>query len=178
MKLQDCYEKYRNYGDIAVDQYYIPVYERYIEKRIDVCLLCIGVYKGYSLMMWQEFFNGDSLMHNAFILGIDNTVDNLRCPVNVYLGDIADSEVRKSIITPVFGKHWDYVIDNGHHSLENQIAAFGELFPYLADHAVYFIKNIPWDGIEKLTAAIPNGTLYDFRENSGRWDDILYVVRK
>ena len=183
MNLQECYEMYRDDDDMGGDKggthSYIPIYEKYMDRRTDVCLLEIGVHKGHSLMMWQRFFNGDSLMDNAFILGVDVTLENLIHPVNVYLGDITKSEVAKAVRKPIFGDSWDYIIDDGSHAVEDQIAAFVELFPALKKGAIYFIEDITGDeGIEKLTAAIPGGKIYDFRESSGRWDDILLVMEK
>jgi cephalosporin hydroxylase len=166
-------------GDKGGGHSYIEFYEQHITKKTDVCLLEIGVHKGHSLMMWQEYLNGDSLMDNAFVLGVDIDISKLIFPVNVMLGDAAKEETCKKLRRPIFGQSWDYVIDDGSHVVEDQIATFGYLFPWLNKGSIYFIEDVTGDdGIERLTAAIPGGEVFDFRERSGRWDDIIYMIQR
>lgn len=178
--LNELFQKYQGSDDRGGDKgsthSYLDLYSVELTKKVDVCLLEIGVYMGHSLMMWQEFFNGDSFMDNAFILGVDIDLSNLKFPVVVLLGDATQEETCRKIQS---GFKWDYVIDDGSHAVEDQITTFNYLFPSLPQGAKYFIEDVTGDeGVEALTAAIPGGEVFDFRDKSGRWDDILYLVRK
>lgn len=183
MSLRECYEKYKFDDDMGGDKggshSYIEFYEQQITKRVDVCLLEIGVHMGHSLMMWHEFFNGDALVSNAFILGVDLDISKLAFPVNVMIGDATKESTCAKLQRPVFGLSWDYVIDDGSHVPDDQITTFRYLFPHLGMGSKYFIEDVNGDGgIEALVTAIPGGKVFDFREKSGRWDDIIYMVEK
>jgi hypothetical protein len=119
--------------------HYFPIYERHLARYrgLPVRVLEIGVYRGGSLELLRHFLGPD-----AYLVGID--IDEVaqaavggRHPVEI--GDQADSE----FLLRVAEKHgpFDIVIDDGGHSMRQQIASVEILFPILKDDGTYLVED-------------------------------------
>jgi len=121
-------------------QGYFEIYHRHFAQfrgRSPV-VLEIGVFHGGSLQMWRDYFGP-----GARIVGID--VDP-RCrqfeeaQINVLIGDQQDraflAEVRRLL------PRVDIVIDDGGHTMGQQITSFEELYPHLQPRGVYLCEDI------------------------------------
>ena len=121
-------------------QGYFDIYHRHFAQfrgRSPV-VLEIGVFQGGSLQMWRDYFGP-----GARIVGID--VDP-RCrqfeeaQISVLIGDQQDrgflAEVKRQL------PHIDIVIDDGGHTMPQQITSFEELYPHLQPHGVYLCEDI------------------------------------
>ena len=101
-------------------------------------VLEIGVFHGGSLQMWKEYFGP-----GARIVGID--IDP-RCrqfeeeQISVMIGDQADrgflAEVRQRL------PQIDIVIDDGGHTMQQQITSFEELYPHVQPRGIYLCEDI------------------------------------
>ena len=120
--------------------HYFEIYHRHFASfrgRAPV-VLEIGVFQGGSLQMWKEYFGP-----GARIVGLD--IDP-RCSrfeeeqISVMIGDQADrgflAEVRRRL------PHIDIVIDDGGHTMPQQITSFEELYPHLQPNGVYLCEDI------------------------------------
>jgi hypothetical protein len=110
-------------------------FEQFKEKPIRV--LEIGVEQGGSLAVWKEYF---PLAH---IVGIDIDESCRRFEsdrIHVHIGDQADAAflARVSKLEGPF----DIVIDDGGHTMRQQIVSFEALFPLLNDKGVYVIEDL------------------------------------
>jgi hypothetical protein len=125
---------------IAKWDHYFEIYHRHLQsyRGRSPVVLEIGVYHGGSLQMWKDYFGP-----GARIVGID--VDP-RCrqfeeeQVSVMIGDQEDraflAEVRQRL------PQVDIVIDDGGHTMRQQITSFEELYPHVQPQGVYLCEDI------------------------------------
>ena len=101
-------------------------------------VLEIGVYHGGSLQMWKKYFG-----RGAEIIGldIDDRTQALSEPgARVIIGDQSDRSFLqrlRSDIGPV-----DIVIDDGGHTMNQQIVSFEELWPTVKDGGLYLAEDL------------------------------------
>lgn len=120
--------------------HYFDIYHNHFSRfrGRSVTVLEIGVFKGGSLQMWKNYFGP-----NAEIYGVD--IDP-RCKameedqIQVYIGDQADRSFLRKLgdeIGPI-----DILIDDGGHTMTQQITTFEELYPYVSATGVYLIEDL------------------------------------
>jgi hypothetical protein len=121
--------------------HYFEIYHRHLERFRGrrVVVLEFGVSHGGSLQMWRDYFG-----RRARIYGVD--IDP-RCErlgrgrrTKVFIGDQADREFLKSVLAatgPV-----DVLIEDGGHTMEQQIATFEEFYPHMKEDGVFLIEDL------------------------------------
>lgn len=150
----------------------------------NIRLLEIGVRTGASIALWANFFR------NVEIIGLDvEDVGTAAGPVPEYLDYPSVKFYCNDAYNPEFAQSlagsFSIMIDDGPHSLISQ-KRFVELYlPKLADGGVLIIEDIQRDYRDsyQLMKALPKGNkfifeVYDFRAQSGAYDDFLFVVRQ
>lgn len=120
--------------------HYFEIYERHFSRYRgrDVCVVEIGVYKGGSLQMWKHYFG-----RQARIVGVD--VDPAcsafaEPQIDIVIGDQADRGFLRSLRERI--PSIDILIDDGGHTMQQQIATFEELFPHIAPDGVYLCEDL------------------------------------
>ena len=121
-------------------QHYLEVYHRHFASfrgRRPV-VIEIGVSQGGSLQMWKRYFGP-----GARIVGVDidpRCRDFAEESVEVMIGDQTDrafhAELRRRY------PRVDIVIDDGGHTMTQQIVTFEELFPHLQPNGVYLCEDV------------------------------------
>src|SRR5579863_1181700 len=107
--------------------HYFDIYDRHFKKYKGkkVVVLEFGVFHGGSLQMWKDYFG-----RKARIIGVD--IDP-RCKsleesqVTIYIGDQENRQFLRKLakkISPI-----DIVIEDGGHTMGQQIATFEEIYP-------------------------------------------------
>jgi hypothetical protein len=136
-------EKYfnENTGN-AVDKWkhYFEIYDRYFSKfrGTDVHFVEFGVWHGGSLQMWKHYFGP-----KARIFGVDI---NPACKqleeeqVRIFIGDQADKTFLKSIADAV--PRIDVLLDDGGHSMEQQINTFEALYDRIDANGIYMCEDM------------------------------------
>lgn len=120
--------------------HYFEVYHRHFERfrNNPVTILEIGVWGGGSLQMWKDYF-GESCR----IIGIDimeecKNYEEER--IKIYIGSQEDRDFLKKV------KHEnpkiDIIIDDGGHTMNQQIVTFEELYPHLSENGVYLCEDL------------------------------------
>jgi hypothetical protein len=144
--------------------HYFDIYERHFARfrGKSICLVEFGVSQGGSLQMWREYFGPQ-----ATIYGIDI---NPNCKqfegngVHIVIGDQEDRAFLRSLaqtLPPV-----DILIDDGGHTMRQQIHTFEELFPVVQPHGVYLVEDLHtsywanWGGGHK-----KRGTFIEYSKN-------------
>lgn len=137
--LQDLFDRHSG-RETKKWLHYLEIYHRHFKRyrgRSPV-VLEIGVRHGGSLELWHEYF-GPGLS----LYGIDVSPECRRLEddnTRILIGDQADraflAQVRREI-PPV-----DILIDDGGHTMEQQIATFEELYPHVKDHGVYLCEDL------------------------------------
>jgi hypothetical protein len=130
-----------NSGGQPLDKWvhYFPIYERHLAsyRGRAVRVLEIGVYRGGGLELLRSYLGPE-----AYLVGID--IDQAaraavrgRCPIEI--GDQADPD----FLRKVAAEHgpFDVVIDDGGHTMRQQVTSVETLFPLLADGASYIVED-------------------------------------
>jgi methyltransferase family protein len=120
--------------------HYFDIYHRHFERFRDrpVTIVEFGVFKGGSLQMWRHYFGP-----RAHIVGVDI---NPRCAdladgdTEILIGDQEDREFLRSLAQRL-GKV-DIVIDDGGHTMLQQLTTFEEFWPHIADGGVYLVEDL------------------------------------
>lgn len=122
--------KWIDYFDV-----YHRIFRRYRERPIR--FLEIGVQNGGSLRMWRDYFGPQ-----AILIGVDVDPRCLKMEAEgyeIWIGDQAD---------PAFWQQFsekhpslDVIIDDGGHTMTQQIVTFQSLFPRLADGGTYLCED-------------------------------------
>jgi predicted O-methyltransferase YrrM len=119
---------------------YFPEYDfcfsAYREKPVR--LLEIGVAEGGSLATWEAYFpNAEQ------IVGLDIKPECAKFTEGkrkVYIGSQTDRELLQSISAKE--GPFDIIIDDGGHTMKQQIVSFETLFPMLKDGGIYVIEDL------------------------------------
>lgn len=120
--------------------HYFDIYERHFQKfrNKEIVILEIGVSQGGSLQMWKEYF-GDK----AKIYGID--IDP-RCKeleeenIQIFIGSQSDRKFLREVKNSI--PKIDLLIDDGGHSMKQQIVSYEELFSHVKDDGTYLCEDI------------------------------------
>ena len=120
---------------------YFDVYERHLNKFINKSprVLEIGIQRGGSIELWQKYF-GDG----CEIIGIDIDPNCLSLSydknIKIHIGDQSDTKFLEKLIF-LYG-NFDIIVDDGGHSMIQQITTLQTLYPYLNIGGVYIIEDV------------------------------------
>ncbi len=145
-------------------EHYFEIYDRHFSRYrgTAVNMLEIGVYQGGSLQMWKEYFGP-----KAQIWGVD--VDP-KCKafeeeqIRVLIGDQENRDFLRSLVRTL--PRLDILLDDGGHSMKQQIHTFEELFRHVDDNGVYLCEDMhtsyrtAWGGKYK-----GSGTFVEYSKN-------------
>lgn len=120
--------------------HYFEIYERHFARfrHQPICLVEFGVSQGGSLQMWREYFGAQALIYGVDI--------NPSCRqfeddgIKIVIGDQEDRSFLKSLarsLPPV-----DILIDDGGHTMRQQIHTFEEIFPVVQPNGVYLVEDL------------------------------------
>ena len=122
-------------ADEKLSKHYLEVYEHHFdsirEKPLEI--LEIGVQGGGSLRMWRDYFP------NARITGLDI---NKKCKkhrgdrIDIVIGDQEDTELLESL------GNFDIIIDDGGHTMKQQIMSFEVLWKHINSGGVYVLEDL------------------------------------
>ena len=179
MHLQEAYKNYTypyGWGDKGTCHSYIDIYEEQMTKKSKIDILEIGVKRGHSIKMWQDYFT------DSKVYGIDITLDEVEFDdlQNVY---ICNATSQEQVDTTFKNKKFNYIVDDGSHIINEQIQAFDVFWPRIKKGGKYFIEDI--DGQQAIDA-ISNHlnakgiefVLFDNREVKGLWNDMIFMMTK
>jgi hypothetical protein len=121
-------------------QHYFEIYDRHFRRfrGRDVRVVEFGVSHGGSLAMWRDYFG-----RRAHIVGVDINPEcaTLAGPgIDIVIGDQEDRDFLRTI-----GERWpriDVLIDDGGHTMAQQIATFDVLFPRVHADGVYLCEDL------------------------------------
>ncbi|MCK9369307.1 class I SAM-dependent methyltransferase [Candidatus Dojkabacteria bacterium] len=141
MVLQDIF-----YNDVTLksDKWlpYFKVYEQYLSKfrNKSPVVVEVGVQGGGSLQMWRKYFGEDASIHG---IDIDESVlehskyydDNIK----LYIGDQSSSSFWDTFLVGV--PKIDVFVDDGGHSMNQQINTFIKVFSHINEGGVYICED-------------------------------------
>ena len=121
-------------------RHYFEIYDRHFSRLRGrkINILEIGIMHGGSLQMWQNYFNG-----NAMIYALDINPECKKFEsenVKVYIGSQEDKKFLQQLAKEL--PPLDLLIDDGGHSMKQQITTFQELYDKVKDDGVYLIEDL------------------------------------
>ena len=137
------YEKEKTLG-IDKWSHYFDIYDNHFKRFTETVpnILEVGVARGGSLEMWNYYFNG-----NCNLYGVDIDQRCLRIPrmlnasnIQINIGDQSDRNFWRKYLNdkPKF----DIVIEDGGHTMIQQIVTFEEVFGHVAENGVYLCEDL------------------------------------
>ena len=121
--------------------HYFEIYDRHFSRfrGEPITVVEFGVSQGGSLRMWKEYF-GEKVQ----LIGVDINPDCKRFEapgVRIVIGDQQDRaflrEFTKTLSSPI-----DVFIDDGGHTMEQQIRTYEEVFGFVSPYGVYLIEDL------------------------------------
>jgi len=120
--------------------HYFGIYERHFSRfqSKEIVMLEIGVSQGGSLQMWKHYFGS-----KVKIYGID--IDP-KCKqfeeenVEIFIGSQSDRTFLRGIKAKIPAV--DILIDDGGHTMKQQIVTFEELFDHIKEDGVYVCEDL------------------------------------
>lgn len=121
-------------------KHYFEIYDRHLSKYrgTDVHVVEFGVFHGGSLQMWKDYFGA-----KAKIYGIDINPDCQQLEaeqIKIIIGDQENREFLRSLTNLI--PRIDVLIDDGGHTMKQQINTFEELFPSITQDGVYLCEDL------------------------------------
>ena len=119
--------------------HYFPIYDKWFKdfRNTDVVFVEVGVNHGGSMQMWKNYFGKD-----AKIIGVDI---NERCKkfeedqISIEIGSQEDvnfwNEFKKKY------PRVDVFLDDGGHTMNQQLVTLQEMFPHVRDGGVYVCED-------------------------------------
>lgn len=119
--------------------HYFDIYDRHFSRfrGRDIVMVEIGVYHGGSLGMWKAYFGP-----RARLVGVDINPRAQKFAddqVTIVIGDQSDRAFLRSLRERY--PRIDLLLDDGGHSMEQQIATFEELYDAVAEDGVYMVED-------------------------------------
>ena len=141
-KSSDLELYFRNNNKRLIDKWnhYFDIYERHFSKfrGKEITILEIGVSHGGSLQMWKNYFGS-----KAKIYGIDI---NPKCKeleeegIEIFIGSQTDHLFLQSVKNSI--PKVDILIDDGGHTMKQQIVSFEELFEHVKEDGIYLCEDL------------------------------------
>ncbi|NTV19027.1 MAG: class I SAM-dependent methyltransferase [Bacteroidales bacterium] len=120
--------------------HYFEVYDHHFSRfrGTDVHILEFGIFQGGSLQMWKDYFGPDCRIYGIDINPMCKNLEEDR--VEIFIGDQEDRTFLKSLAAKI--PRIDILIDDGGHTMKQQIATFEELFPFIDKNGVYLCEDL------------------------------------
>lgn len=119
---------------------YTEVYSRYFAPLRDkpIKFLEIGIYKGSSVKMWEEY------LPKAELHFMDITLERVEYFSKRSQYHIHDQENVKELehFAQKTGGNFDVILDDGGHTMKQQINSFIALFPHVKSGGMYIIEDL------------------------------------
>lgn len=127
----DKSSNYHNYTEVY-SQYFDPI------KDLPFKFLEIGIYRGNSVKLWEDYFP------NAELHFIDITYDHVHYFSKRSQYHLVDQQNRTALqkFAQETGGAFDIILDDGGHTMQQQIISFVTLFPHVKKGGMYIIEDL------------------------------------
>lgn len=138
-QFQDYFEK-NTANCIHKWMHYFDIYDQWFKKYKNrpVVILEIGVYQGGSLNMWRDYFGKDAQIYAIDINPLCKQFETAN--TKIFIGSQEDREFLKYVKTQV--PKFDILIDDGGHTMSQQIVSFEELYGHIKDEGIYLCEDL------------------------------------
>jgi hypothetical protein len=162
---------------------YLETYEKLFKEKCFTSkyIMEIGVSQGGSIKLWNDYFM-NATIYGLDIMNTNSYIEELK--INNHRINFLLNTDAYNIDINIFKNKFDIIIDDGDHSLSNQITFIKKYLPILNDDGILIIEDVQdINNIKILTEHTPEEykqyiEIYDLRTNKQRYDDILFVINK
>lgn len=185
MSLRDLIDNSRTDKDTTHS--YLDLYQSLLEKKKEtaVKVLEIGIHKGGSIKMWDDFFiNAD--VYAVDILPKEKMWEELLNKESIHLYNSEDAYnsgfVQNEFIDNEF--QFDMMLDDGPHTLQSMIQFIKLYLPLLKHDGILIIEDVQqMEWLDILKENVPSNfrnyiQYYDLRKSKDRYDDIVFCINK
>jgi SAM-dependent methyltransferase len=135
-------EKYfqNNQGNLINKwQHYFEIYDRHLSRyrNTDVHILEIGVRHGGSLQMWKHYFGPSAKVYGLDIHPRSRELEEPQ--IEIFVGDQEDRAFLATLRDQL--PRIDILLDDGGHTMAQQINTFEELYHHIAADGVYICED-------------------------------------
>jgi ubiquinone/menaquinone biosynthesis C-methylase UbiE len=119
--------------------HYFDVYTRYFEpyRNKPLNILEIGISHGGSLQMWRKYFGEQA---NIFAVDINPECKKFeKEKTKIFIGSQEDEVFLKQLYSQL--PELDILIDDGGHTMKQQVVTFENLFPIVKDGGIYLVED-------------------------------------
>lgn len=119
--------------------HYFDVYHRHFQRFVgkECVVLEIGVSQGGSLQMWKHYFGMQAKIYGVDILPECKQFEEDQ--IEIFIGSQADREFLRELKTKI--PLIDILIDDGGHTMKQQISTFEELFGHISPNGIYLCED-------------------------------------
>lgn len=120
--------------------HFFEIYDRHFSRFRDteVNIVEFGVSQGGSLQMWKDYFGSKAKIYGVDINPHCKTLEEEQ--VQIFIGDQEDRDFLRSLAKQI--PKVDILIDDGGHTMRQQINTFEELFYKIDLNGVYLCEDI------------------------------------
>lgn len=120
--------------------HYFEIYERHLARYRDreVHMLEIGVFHGGSVQMWKDYFGPKAHIYGVDISERAKSLEEDR--VKIFVGDQSDPEFLATLRRDI--PRVDILLDDGGHTMQQQITTFLQLYHHIAEDGVYLCEDL------------------------------------
>jgi hypothetical protein len=121
-------------------KHYFDIYDRHFcgFRNKDINVLEIGVSHGGSLQMWKNYFGPQANIYGVDINPHCKTLEDHQ--IKIIIGSQEDRKFLRELKTQL--PKLDILIDDGGHTMKQQIVTFEEMFDHVDDHGVYLCEDL------------------------------------
>jgi cephalosporin hydroxylase len=131
----------KNAGNLIYKwKHYFDIYDRHLAtyRSSDVHVMEFGVSHGGSLQMWKHYFGPKAKIYGVDICTHCKQLEEDQ--ITIFIGDQSDKTFLRSLAKAV--PRIDILIDDGGHTMEQQINTFEVLFPLLDEKGTYLCEDL------------------------------------
>ena len=135
----EVYFKNNNRRLIHKYLHYFDVYDRHFSRfrGQEITILEIGVSQGGSLQMWRNYFGPRA---KIYAIDIDPRCKSMEEEnIQIFIGSQSDRNFLREIVKTI--PEVDILIDDGGHTMKQQIISFEELFGHIKQNGVYLCED-------------------------------------
>jgi len=128
-------------------EHYFEIYDRYFNKyrNKEVTILEIGVNKGGSLQMWKDYFGPKAKIYGVDVNEQCKTLEEDQ--IEIFIGSQSNRAFLNNLKKQI--PKLDILLDDGGHTMKQQIVTFEEMFSHIKDNGIYFCEDCHtsyWEG--------------------------------
>ncbi len=147
--MNDLEQYFRNNDNRLIDKWihYFEVYDRHFSRfrNKGAVMLEIGVFQGGSLQMWKAYLGEGT---KIYAIDIDPRCKQFEEEnIKIFIGSQSDAAFLREVKSQI--PDLDILLDDGGHTMRQQIVTFNELYDKVKDDGVYACEDLHtsyWSG--------------------------------